>query len=280
MSNRCPICKSISLFKFNSKLNHKIFQCSFNGCRHYFIEEFLDYYQGLRESNSLVVEIDKLRDQRIKEYGKRNKILLDELAKHIELKKEPNILDYGSGDGYFLEQLLDITKRPKIIAFEPEINHANFIKDKSFKVVQEICDIPDNSLDLVILNEVIEHIPEPIKAMTELHSKLRLGGAVYIATPSGETSKNIITYYTYDVPNHLHFFTNSSLEICLSNSGFSPLDRFGISSALYRYIPRNSDIVNKIKFKIKNTVSLPLSNKYHVYPMTHLSGVTYKMPTM
>jgi SAM-dependent methyltransferase len=44
--------------------------------------------------------------------------------------------------------------------------------------------IPDSSCDFVILNHVLEHIPDPRPTLTALCRKLRPGGYIWIAFPS------------------------------------------------------------------------------------------------
>jgi 2-polyprenyl-3-methyl-5-hydroxy-6-metoxy-1,4-benzoquinol methylase len=44
--------------------------------------------------------------------------------------------------------------------------------------------IPDASYDFVILNHVLEHIPDPLPTLTALCRKLRPGGYIWIAFPS------------------------------------------------------------------------------------------------
>jgi SAM-dependent methyltransferase len=44
--------------------------------------------------------------------------------------------------------------------------------------------IPDSSYDLVLLHHVVEHMSDPIPILTELCSKLKPGGYIWIAFPS------------------------------------------------------------------------------------------------
>jgi SAM-dependent methyltransferase len=44
--------------------------------------------------------------------------------------------------------------------------------------------IPENSFDLVILNHVIEHMPDPIPILATLCEKIKPGGYIWIAFPS------------------------------------------------------------------------------------------------
>lgn len=52
-------------------------------------------------------------------------------------------------------------------------------------IVSDITDIPvdDSSFDAVMCNEVIEHVPDPVKAINELNRVLRPGGYLILTAP-------------------------------------------------------------------------------------------------
>ena len=43
--------------------------------------------------------------------------------------------------------------------------------------------IADESVDFVIANQILEHLPNPIKAITEFHRVLKIGGVLYLSIP-------------------------------------------------------------------------------------------------
>ena len=55
-------------------------------------------------------------------------------------------------------------------------------------LVTDICDLPlqDNQYDLILCNHVLEHIPNDLKAMTELYRVLKKGGTLIAQVPLNE----------------------------------------------------------------------------------------------
>ncbi len=53
--------------------------------------------------------------------------------------------------------------------------------------VSDITDIPvhDESFDVIICTEVLEHVPEPIKTVQEFSRIIRPGGQLFITAPLG-----------------------------------------------------------------------------------------------
>lgn len=55
--------------------------------------------------------------------------------------------------------------------------------------------LPDNSLDMVLCTEVIEHVPEPIEALRELIRLLKPGGRLLITAPLGSGLHQLPFHY-------------------------------------------------------------------------------------
>ncbi len=59
---------------------------------------------------------------------------------------------------------------------------------------------PSDSFDLIIMQDVIEHVVSVTDVMNEVYRLLQGGGRVRIRTP------HYSSYYAYNDPTHLHFF--------------------------------------------------------------------------
>jgi len=99
---------------------------------------------------------------------------------------------------------------------------------------------PAESFDLLIMDNVIEHVTEPVAMLRTLRRYLRRGGRVVLITPNMESGhfRLLGRRWTPELAPHAHIylFTPSSMVRLLSLAGFS-VDRVG-SFHLPVYPPR------------------------------------------
>merc|ERR1712232_1138059 len=91
-------------------------------------------------------------------------------------------------------------------------------------IESDIADIPlpNNSVDVIICEQVLEHILHPVEAVREMARLLRPGGMLLITVPYGP--------YLHNLPYHYNGgLTRGWFEHYLNESGFS-----GVHTA-YRY---------------------------------------------
>ena len=101
------------------------------------------------------------------------------------------IVDLGSGDGSILYALFKkgyLNNIEKVIAVDisqDRINNVKRISDKILGIVADVCklDMLDNmSVDLVISNQVIEHLPDEDRFIKEVYRVLSKQGLFYLST--------------------------------------------------------------------------------------------------
>jgi len=69
-----------------------------------------------------------------------------------------------------------------------------------------------SSIDAVICSEVLEHVPEPATALTEISRVLRTGGFLYLTVPQA--------WGLHYEPNDYYRFTKYAIRRMLTQSGF------------------------------------------------------------
>lgn len=85
----------------------------------------------------------------------------------------------------------------------------------------------ENSVDVLNMNHVIEHVIDPYATLEKIHTLLDDNGVFYGRTPKLPSLglKLFGRYWGgYHFPRHLHLFSRESLELLLRNSGFSQVE--------------------------------------------------------
>lgn len=88
----------------------------------------------------------------------------------------------------------------------------------------EDAEIEPESFDVVTLIDVIEHVVDPGAALRRIRTWLRPGGLVVIETGDFEALLARVCgsrWYYYDPPQHLTYFSRTSLEKLLEATGFA-----------------------------------------------------------
>src|SRR3989338_7644014 len=82
----------------------------------------------------------------------------------------------------------------------------------------------DERFDCVVLSYVLEHLPSPLAALTKIHGMLREGGIAVISVPNYESWDRRAFgrfWHGFDVPRHLHIFSEMTLRAYAAKTGFS-----------------------------------------------------------
>ena len=113
----------------------------------------------------------------------------------------------------------------------------------------EDANYPDNQFDLITMNHVIEHLPNPVETLKECLRVLKPGGKLMMVTPNinayGHT-KFKSAWRGLEVPRHLNIFSVKSLSEAIRRAGFGILNIKTLSrSAFYMYI-HSLEIQNKL----------------------------------
>ena len=114
--------------------------------------------------------------------------------------EKPDILDAGSGFGqytYYVSTMFDDYSIKAIDVKEEQIEDCNrfFRKINKPEVVFELGDLTtykeDNAYDLVLCVDVLEHIEEDVKVMSNFYQSLKENGTLIISTPSDQGGSDV-----------------------------------------------------------------------------------------
>lgn len=133
------------------------------------------------------------------------------------------VLDIGCGVGVLLA-----AAAPRWLAkgVEPSAWAVKIAKDQYrldvFEGSIETANFPAGAYDAVTMLDVIEHLPDPRKALGEVHRVLRPGGAFYIYTPDiGSPVARLMGRWWWGLrAAHLYYYSTRTLPVLLNELGF------------------------------------------------------------
>ena len=106
-------------------------------------------------------------------------------------------------DGRVLDVGCGSAKRPGAVGLD-------ISPDTDADIVHDLDEFPypieDSSFDVVVMQDVLEHVREPIRVMDEMHRILRPGGRVIVRTPHFSSA------LAYGDPTHRHYFSAMALR--------------------------------------------------------------------
>jgi arylsulfatase A-like enzyme/SAM-dependent methyltransferase len=140
--------------------------------------------------------------------------------------KGGRLLDVGCAYGAFL--LAARRRNWSVTGFEISPQCVTVARDRLGLTVVcgdrlEEADLPPASFDVVRLQHVLEHVPDPVRLIESARRLLAPGGLLWVATPNFASFAagilgNEWGWVTY--PNHLQYFTPQTLLMALNQAGF------------------------------------------------------------
>lgn len=97
---------------------------------------------------------------------------------------------------------------------------------------------PTGSFDAVTMDQVIEHLPDPLSALRAAARLLRPGGRLVISTPNGAAALRRILgrrWQHWHAPYHLHIFSPRSLALAVRQAGLVPVARTWTTSGAWPF---------------------------------------------
>jgi len=125
-------------------------------------------------------------------------------------KKDISVLDVGTGDGWCLFSYNSPQIKKKLF-MDIDSNFKEYIQTKGGTFLQENIQkttLQNNSVDIIIMNHVLEHIPDMNSTLNELKRILKKGGIAVIRVPDIQKVK----FQFFDDYTHIKPFTKKSIQ--------------------------------------------------------------------
>ena len=180
--------------------------CGYLFANPYYTEECLaEFYQ---KHYNLIYGRAVPEKQLKNEYTNAKNIILPFIKEYLPLKGV--VLDYGCGYGGTLLAFSDKWDRVGF-DYDPELNERGAKLGLDLRNINEF-ENHKNKYDVIILNQVLEHVTNPIELLNSLQSRLHVNGVIYIGVPGiGAILKNCTDPRIAFKNAHRHFFWLDSL---------------------------------------------------------------------
>jgi SAM-dependent methyltransferase len=149
----------------------------------------------------------------------RRKIISRLIESHRPRPGPLRILEVGAGTGSNLELLKSFGT---VDAVEPDDGARGFAEARSGLTLKGgyLPDVPldDGAYDLIVLLDVLEHIPDDVGALSYLKAKLAPGGKLLLTVPGSPWM-----WSAHDLAHHhQRRYTTAQLKRVLGDAGFAP----------------------------------------------------------
>lgn len=134
----------------------------------------------------------------------------------------------------------------------------------------------DQSIDMVVCSEVLEHSTIPTQLLTEIHRVLKKSGSAIMSVPNESTlciHKNRSQKFLPATNSHINFFTPETLQHLAYRTGFNAINIQTIFRPNYTFMIRVRNIVNYIRRGYQGSFTLctfkPMVNALRYWESLH-----------
>jgi 2-polyprenyl-3-methyl-5-hydroxy-6-metoxy-1,4-benzoquinol methylase len=151
--------------------------------------------------------------------------ICEEKGAHVE-----RLIDVGAGYGIFLDEWLQRFPDNQVLAIEPSTSLAGECENKGLSVVNDIVENVkghEDSADLVVCFEVLEHVYDPLIFIKVLKGLVKPGGYVFISTLCIDGFDLQVLWdksSQISPPHHINFLSLQGFEKLFQRAGLSEVN--------------------------------------------------------
>jgi ubiquinone/menaquinone biosynthesis C-methylase UbiE len=168
-------------------------------------------------------------------------------------RRGARLLEIGSGLGHLAGQLEDTFETYGIDVNAWAVNQSKEVAKQTCLQVASAQDLPfiHDSFNVVIIKHIVEHLPDPRKAIREIGRVTEKGGTLILATPNLDSLLKPWKgerWIGYQDPTHISLKRPAEWLKWIQEAGFSPIKVFSDGFWDVPYIPLVPKQIQKLFF--------------------------------
>ena len=212
------------------------FLCSYcSHCQTHPSINLFEYYSNEYKTLSFSMDEDDLYGYESGIPIYRNSHQAKTLSKKLKNIKEFNLsdgplLDFGCGKSLVMKYFIKETPVENVYLYDVSNDYIKFWKSFLPSEQYACFDLPpkwDGFFTLITSFFSLEHVADPISELKKINQLLKKDGLVYIVVPN-MYSENIADMIVVD---HIHHYSEPSMELLLNNTGFEMIEADHLSHA-------------------------------------------------
>ncbi|RKY92666.1 hypothetical protein DRQ15_01710 [candidate division KSB1 bacterium] len=203
-------------------------------------------------------------------------------------KPHGRVLDVGCATGFLLEGIRDHCTWEvfgiEISEWAVKIARTQLGLNVTLGTLEK-AEFPDNFFDIILLNDILEHVRDPLQFLTTVYARLASGGKVFLRVPNGRCDILPFVqdyqkgYVRVQTQAHLYYFEPEVLQRILIAIGFriDQVTGYGLKAGLkdLGILRRKTQVFEKTNLQQAQSETI-ISDKKHglleewSYRLTHL----------
>ncbi len=200
----CAGCNTCGLIQISPRPTDK-------ALHEFYKSDYRSFYQGVKNPSDEYIE--QMRKNERLDYT------VDHLKLWMNFDRVESLLDFGCSEGALFKALSRAGFSGRMIGVEANPTFAAFAMSMPGVTVHSSLADVNESVELVTLNHVLEHLTSPREILISLRSRLSADGRLYIDVPDAEQYSSIQDFHIA----HVAHYTSRTLGQLVRDAGYAVL---------------------------------------------------------